>query len=150
MVFRTIAIMLALATGTPLAAEQAALERAADVVDRVAVRVRDDLVQVGARVHADQADRLDVEARLLEHLADDGHGHGLAELDRPAGEPPAAVVAPPVEQKPLGREDDPRDARPDDLLRHAGRSISFCPTPLSIAPWTSASPSPPASTRGRR
>ena len=105
----------ALGARAGLAAEDAALERAAHVVDDVAVGVGDDLLEVGTRVDAHQPDRLDVVARLLADLAHDGVGHRLAELDRAAGQAPAAVVAAAVEQQALGAEDDAGDAWTDDL-----------------------------------
>ena len=52
----------------------------------------------GIGVHPDQPQRLDVEARLLAHLADDGAGDRLARLDPAARKSPAERVVPALQE----------------------------------------------------
>src|SRR5262249_41635409 len=95
------------------AADDPALEARAHVVDDVAVRVGDDLADRRRRVDADQADGRDLEPGFLTDLAHDRLTDRLARLDATAWESPEAIVAPAVEEKAVGREDDRRHAGAD-------------------------------------
>src|SRR5262249_56895724 len=91
-------------------------ERAAHVVDDVAVGIGDDLVVQRIRVDADQAERLDVQPGLLADLADQRLPHRLARLHSAAGESPAPGVVATLEQHAALLEDHRRHPRTD---RHA-------------------------------
>src|SRR5581483_3758167 len=103
-------------------ADDLALEGRADVVDHVAVGIRDDLMVRRRRVDADEPPRPHLEPRFFADFPHDRLAHRLARLDAAAGQAPQMIVAAELEEDALRPEDDRRHAGAD----HHGARLYGC------------------------